>query len=83
MSPAPQPPAIEIKATKPERQQIGSATMEQDGTIILRERLVDGRLVGEAVGRIKLGAPSYDKVRRHLPRLTVSRNVPIYNDWGF
>ena len=61
MSPAPQPPAIEIEATKPARRQIRAATMEQDGTTILRERLVDGGLVGKAVGRIKPGAPASEK----------------------
>ncbi len=57
--------------------------MEQDGTIILRERLVDGGLVGEAMGRVKPGDPSYDKIRRHLSGLTAGYNVPIYNNWGF
>lgn len=83
MSPVLQSSITEIKATKSERQQIGSATMEQDGTIILRERLVDDGLVGESVGRIKPGTPNYDKVRRHLPELTAGHNVPIHNDWDF
>lgn len=78
-----QPPAIEIKATKPERQQIGSAIMEQDGTTILRKGLVDVGLVGEMAGRIKSGSPKCDKVRRHLPEMTTGHNVPIHNDRGF
>ena len=81
MSPAVDPPAAVVEAAAPEKQQIGSARMEPDGTIIMMLRFVKGEGVGDAYPRFKPGTPDYDRVRAHLPDLRVGHPVPVYNDW--
>jgi hypothetical protein len=47
---------------------IGSATMEEDGTIVLRLRAEDlaGRIIGDGLLRYPVGHQMYDEILRHL-----------------
>jgi hypothetical protein len=81
MSPAIQVPIVVAETAAPEIQQIGDARMMQDGTIILRVRMVQGGNVGDGEYRYAPGSPDYKRVRAHLPNLKPGGNVPIYNDW--
>jgi hypothetical protein len=79
MSPALEPPVIMAEAPK---QQIGSATMKNDGTIVMRLRMTQGAAVGDEEKRYVPGNPDYQAVRAHLPDLTLGKSVPVYNDWN-
>ena len=81
MIPISQPPVVMVEMAAPERRQIGDATMEPDGTIILRVRLEHGSTVGDWTRRYTPGTSDYKYVRVHLPHLKPGQNVPIYNDW--
>jgi len=81
MSPIQEPPLIVMKMALSERQQIGSARMEQDGTIVLRVRMIEASSVGDAETRYVPGTSDYERVRKHLPFLTPGRSIPVYNDW--
>ena len=48
---------------------IGEATMEPDGTIVLRLRATGPDAVGEAVSRYTPDDPHYKSIRDHLPNL--------------
>lgn len=74
-------PAIAVERPASDRRQIGSAQMEQDGTIILRVRMVSGAAVGDAEIRCVPGSADYGRVRQHLPTLTPGTSVPLYNGW--
>jgi hypothetical protein len=50
------------------KQQIGSATMENDGTIVMRLRLTQGAAVGDVEKRYAPGTPDYQEVRAHQKR---------------
>lgn len=78
MIPAVQPPVVMADAQK---QQIGVATMENDGTIVMRLRMAQGSAVGEAQKRYAPGTPDYQEVRAHLSDLAPGKWVPVYNDW--
>ena len=79
MSPVMEPPVIMAEAPK---QQIGSATMEKDGTIVMLLRMTHGTAVGDAMWRYVPGTPDYQAVRAHLPDLAPGKSVPVYNDWN-
>ena len=81
MNPIQEPPSITVEMASPKRQQIGSAQMEQDGTIVMRLRMVEGASVGDAEMRYVPGMADYGRVRSHLPSLTPGKIVPVYNDW--
>ena len=70
-----------IEMSMPERQQIGSSTMEKDGTIILRIRMIDASSIGDAEIRYSPDNPNYDSVRKNLSSLKLGTSVPVYNDW--
>ena len=74
-------PCIVAEVASPERQQIGSAWMEQDGTIIMRVRMAAEDAVGDAEIRCAPGSAGHEQVRRHLPSLAPERSVPVCNDW--
>lgn len=79
MSPAMEPPVIMANAPK---QQIGSATMEKDGTIVMRLRMTQGPAVGDMEKRYVPGTSDYEAVRAHLPDLAPGKSVSVYNDWN-
>jgi hypothetical protein len=81
MIPISQPPVAMVEMAASERHQIGDATMEPDGTIMLRVRMVHGQTVGDWAHRYAPGTSDYEYVRAHLPDLKPGQNVPIYNDW--
>jgi len=81
MDPAHQVPLIVVETSVPAKQQIGSAMIEQDGTIVLRIRMVAESSIGDAEMRYRPGSPDYDRVRRHLPSLRFGTSVPVYDDW--
>jgi hypothetical protein len=78
MSPALEPPVIIAEAPK---QRIGSASMENDGTIVMRLSMTQGAAVGDLEKRYVPGTPDYQAVCAHLPGLTPRTPVPVYNDW--
>ena len=82
MNPIQAPPSIIVEMALPERQQIGSAQMEQDGTIVMRLRMVEGASVGDAEMRYVPGSADYGRVRNHLSSLTPGKSVPVYDDWN-
>lgn len=51
------------------KQQIGSASMENDGTIVMPLRMTQGQAVGDLENRYVPGTPDYQAVRAHLPDL--------------
>ena len=56
---------------------IGEATMEPDGTIVLRLRATGPDAIGEAVSRYAPDNPRYKAVRDHLPNLKPGDRVPV------
>lgn len=82
MNPTVELPAVVVEAAAPEKQYIGEAMMEPDGTIVMRLRYTQEGLIGDAYPRYKPGTPDYDRVRAHLPDLRVGHPVPVYNDWS-
>ena len=82
MNPIQEPPLIVTEMALSERQQIGSARMEQNGTIVLRLRMMEGASVGDAEMRYVPGSADYGRVRNHLPSLMPGKSVPVYNDWN-
>ena len=74
-------PLIVVETSVPAKQQIDSATMEQDGTVVLRIRMMGAPSIGDAEMRYSPGTPDYDRVRRQLPSLKFGVSVPVYNDW--
>jgi len=79
MSLALAPPVIMAEVPK---QPIGSATMESDGTIVMRLRMMQGAAVGDVEKRYVPGTSNYQTVRSHLPGLAPGKSVPVYNDWN-
>jgi hypothetical protein len=57
---------------------IGSATMEEDGTIVLHLRAESpGRAVGDALLRYPPGHPQYDEMLKHLGGLEKGQEKPV------
>lgn len=81
MTPILDSPLIVAEMAVPERRQIGSAWMEQNGTIVLRLRTTAGAGVGGAEMRYAPGTAGYEQVRKHLPSLAPGMPVPVYDDW--
>ncbi len=81
MTPILASPLIAVEMTSPDRRQIGSARMEQDGTVVLRLRMVAGASVGDVEMRYAPGSADYERVRKHVPSLMPGASVPVYNDW--
>ena len=78
MNPSLEPPVIAAEALK---QQIGVATMEKDGTIVMYLRMLQGAAVGDAQQRYVPRTRYYEVVRSHLPELAPGKWIPVYNDW--
>ena len=81
MNPCQGHPSVVVKMAAPDKQQIGSARMEQDGTIIVRVRMVGTSTIGDAEIRYVPGSAYYDLIRKRLPSLTTAHSVPVFNDW--
>lgn len=57
---------------------IGTATMESDGTIVLRLRAnLEGGGIGESLLRYAPDSPHYEDVLRHLTGLEPGRSMPV------
>lgn len=81
MTPFVQPPAIEIKDSGNAKQWIGSATIQEDGTIRIRIRMEYHGTAGEALTLYKPSDPDYIKILAHLPGLKPGVFVSVYDDW--
>jgi len=56
---------------------IGEATMEADGTIVLRLRATGPDALGEAFLRYSPNDPQYKSILDHLPGLKPGDQVPV------
>lgn len=81
MAPILDPPVIVAEQALPERNQIGSARMERDGTVVLQVRMMEASSIGDAETRYAPGTADHERIRRHLPSLAPGRPVPVYDDW--
>ncbi len=70
-------PMSDTTGQAPAPASIGEATMEPDGTIILRLRATGPDAVGEAVSRYTPDNPHYKAIRDHLPNLKPGDRVPV------
>ena len=64
-------------AAAPEQPSIGQATMEPDGTIILRLRAVSPGAVGDAMLRYPPDHPQYKSILEHLGGLKPGDSKPV------
>jgi hypothetical protein len=65
-------------STAPEKASIGSATMEQDGTIVLQLRAEGPKgTIGDALVRYPPNHPEYNKIRQHLGGLKKGEVKPV------
>jgi hypothetical protein len=81
MTPAFQPPPSVAASPAPQKQQIGTAHMQPDGTIVMQLRMVQGQAVGDIRQTYAPGSADYTRVLHHLPGLKTQSEVPVYNDW--
>lgn len=58
-------------------EQIGTATMDPDGTILLQLRAEGPGYLGDGLLRYRPGQAGYDAVRAHLPALRPGVTVPV------
>lgn len=56
---------------------IGQATMEPDGTIVLRLRATGPDAIGEGLFRYKPDDPQYKQIHDHLPGLKPGDQAPV------
>jgi hypothetical protein len=61
----------------PETPSIGQATMEPDGTIVLRLRAVSPKAIGDALLRYPPDHPQYKSILDHLGGLQPGESKPV------
>ncbi len=81
MIPTLQPPVIEVKDSDQTKKWIGSATMQEDGTIRVSIRMEYHGSAGEALTIYKPNDPKYMRILNHLPGLKPGVFVSVYDDW--
>ncbi|HKM64982.1 MAG TPA: hypothetical protein VJY39_21090 [Acidisphaera sp.] len=75
------PPTVIAPQTVDDKEYIGMAVMEPDGTIIMVLRRVQNGWIAESRTHYAPGSPDYDYICSHLPDLAVGHSVPVFNDW--
>ena len=72
---APPPAVLEFAATQ-QVESVGTATMSDDGTIVLQLR-TSGPAIGEARLVYRRGDPQYQEVLRHLGAILPGETKPV------